>query len=73
MTTISAETLAFLETVDTPTICNALEIVAPVAAYNAAGAASGCPGSSGGAVICGWKEMGRCWVPVPGSSGSSAS
>ena len=29
MTTISAETLAYLETVDTPTICNALEIVAP--------------------------------------------
>ena len=29
MTTVSAETLAFLQTVDTPTICNALEIVAP--------------------------------------------
>src|SRR5690606_8169510 len=29
MTTVSAETLEFLKTVDTPTICNALEIVAP--------------------------------------------
>lgn len=52
-------------------VAGPLEIVAPVAAYNAAGAASGCPGSSGGAVICGWKEMGRCWVPVPGSSAAA--
>lgn len=29
MTTVSEKTLAFLRTVDTPTICNALEIVAP--------------------------------------------
>ena len=52
-------------------VAGPLEIVAPVEAYNAAGAASGCPGSSGGAVICGWKEMGRCWVPVPGSSAAA--
>lgn len=45
-----------------------LEIVAPVAAYNAGGPASGCPGSGAGAVVCGWLQMGRCWAPVPGSS-----
>ena len=45
-----------------------LDIVAPVAAYNAAGPASGCPGGPPGAVLAGWVEMGRCWVPVPGSS-----
>lgn len=45
-----------------------LDIVAPAAAFNAAGPASGCPGGPSGAVVCGWVEMGRCWVPLPGSS-----
>ncbi len=45
-----------------------LEIVAPVAAYDAGRPASACRADPEGAVIAGWRQDEACWIPMPGIS-----
>ena len=53
------------------TLSGDLEIVAPAAAFNPGQPASACAGLPQGATVAGWKDTGRCWAPVPGTSSST--
>ena len=60
-----------LHPADGETLSGELEIVAPIAAFDAGKPASACSADPQGAVIAGWQRDERCWVPMPGTTASA--